>query len=95
MLDLYAHAPTEAAALKLVSASVTTLRDKLQARGSFGLEVVRLGDGGRPVASAGQSMTHALETFIAVFALGMALTITIDRMRGLRPVRRHAREVAS
>jgi hypothetical protein len=95
ILDLYAHAPTEPAARKLADESVVALADKLQRPGGFGLTVVQLGHGARAVAAAKQSISHTLETFIAVFALGMALTITIDRMRGLRPVRRRAQEVAS
>lgn len=95
LVDLYAHAPTQAAALKLVSASVSALRAKLERPGGFGLRVVQLGGGARAVAAAKQSITHRLETFIAVFALGMALTITIDRTRGLRPARRRPQEVAS
>ncbi len=94
MLDLYAHAPTQSAAFKLVRASVATLRDKLDVVGGFGLQVVELGGGAKAVAAAKQGVTHKLETLIAVFALGVALTITIDRMRGLRPVRRRAEEVA-
>lgn len=95
MLDLYAHAPTQAAAFKLAQASVAALRDKLETPGGFGLRVEQLGGGAKAVAAAKHSISHELETFIAVFALGMALTITIDRMRGLRPVRRRAQEVAS
>jgi hypothetical protein len=95
MLDVYAHAPTEAGARKLANASVTALSAALRGRTGFGLKVTQLGDGAPAVAAAKQSMTHELETFIAVFALGMALTITIDRMRGLRSVRRSTREVAS
>jgi hypothetical protein len=95
MLDLYAHAPSQAAAFKLARTSVAALRDRLQQPGGFGLRVFQLGGGAKAVAAAKQGISHELETFIAVFALGMALTITIDRMRGLRPVRRHAQEVAS
>ncbi len=95
MLDVYAHAPTEQAARKLADMSVIALENKLQRPGGFGLAVVQLGHGGRAVAAAKRSISHEAEMFIAVFALGMALTITIDRMRGLRPVRRRSQEVAS
>lgn len=95
MLDLYAHAPTEQAARKLADMSVVALQDKLQRPGGFGLKVTQLGTGARAVAAAKQGISHRLETFVAVFALVMALTITIDRMRGLRLVRRRAQEVPS
>ena len=95
LLDLYAHAPTRRPRASLSDMSVIALENKLQRPGGFGLAVVQLGRGGRAVAAAKRSTSHGPEMFIAVFALGMALTITIDRMRGLRPVRRRPQEVAS
>jgi hypothetical protein len=95
ILDIYVRAPTEPAARKLADASVAGLRDRLSQPGGFGLRVTQLGGGARVSETTGASMPHGLELFAAVFALGLALTISIDRMRPSRPVGRRAREVAS
>lgn len=94
ILDLYAHARTEAAARRLADMSVTVLRDALQRPGGFGLLVTQLGSGAQAPA-AGHSLSHEVETFVAVFALALMLTVAIDRSRGLRWVRRRSPEVAS
>lgn len=81
VLDVYAQAPTVAAARRLADASATALNRALAAPGDFSLTATRLGTGTVLDISGGGSLRHALELMLAVLALGAAVTLLLDRGR--------------
>lgn len=95
ILDVYAQAPTVAAARRLVDASVAGLRNYFAAPGDFGLRVTQLGRGAVVSAGAGGALTGALEVFLGVFVLGCLATRFLDRARRAWPAARQAAELAS
>jgi hypothetical protein len=95
ILDVYAVAPTVAAARRLVNASVQGLRDYLAQPGNFGLAVTQLGGGTEVAARGGGTLRGVLESFLGVLVLGCIGTLLLDRMRRAWRVGDHAAEFAS
>lgn len=82
VLDVYAQAPTVAAAHRLADASVTALRRVLAMPGGFSLTATQLGTGTQLDISGGGHLRHALELMLAVLALGAGATVLLHRARG-------------
>jgi len=96
IVDVYAQAPTAAAARRLADASAAGLSDYLASPGSFGLRITQLGNGADVAASSGGTLQSAIERFLLVFALGCFVTLKFHRLRLAWPLaRRLAQRVPS
>jgi hypothetical protein len=82
ILDVYAQAPSQAAAKRLVDAVAPALNQVLAGPGNFLLSVTQLGPGASVDTGGGGTLMQALEMFAGVLALGCGATVMLARARG-------------
>jgi hypothetical protein len=95
IIDVYAQAPTEAAALRMANASASGLSRYLDGPGGFGLRVSQMGDGAQVSTATSGTLKPAIQRFLEVLVLGCAITLLIDRARRNRATTRPRAQVAS
>ncbi len=81
ILDVYAQAPTTAAARRLADVSAAGLSKYLATSGGFGLRATQIGDGADVRVGAGPTVTRALAIFAAAFAVCCGAMLVVDRAR--------------
>lgn len=95
IVNVYAQAPTQTAALKLADASAQALNGDLVEAGGFELRATQLGESAPASPGGGFSIKSALERFVLVLALGVALTSVLQRSRRTRRPKRRVWKIAS
>jgi hypothetical protein len=83
ILDVYAEAPTEAEAMRLVDSAFNGLHDYLLgagAAGTFHLRVTQLGRGSEVKTPGGPSLLHTLAVFAAAFVACCEAALLIYRV---------------
>jgi hypothetical protein len=95
VIDVYAQAPTEAAARRLANASASGLSRYLDGPGGFGMRVSQMGNGAQVSTTTSGTLKPAIQRFLEVLVIGCAITLLSDSVRRNRAATRPRAQVAS